>query len=395
MPTTDYHDEELPDPGGDRDQWGDILNDLLQHYDGQIGRRGAKSERPSAADVPAGAKYVVGEGADEGAVYIEDGGSWVKLPVNVAVYSDDSNAPAKTVYFDSADGQLEYKDAGGTIHSGSFSGNPSDLNQEGAADGEVLTWDDSNSQYEPQAGGGGSGTVDATRVYASSAQTISTGTVTQFEIDSTNYDYGGLADTANNQVTIQSDGIYAVLGSIEFQENSGNWSDGDEILTRVHVNGTNEAKLTYRKIGDQFQGIPPAPTTFDLNAGDTISLHIYHNSGVDQQTYQNSNRAFFSVTQIAVGGGQDWQTVGPKTANYGAGTYEHVLVDASGGDVSVTAPAPADDVVFAVKRADSSGSAVTVETPNSETIDGDSSVTVGGQWDSYVICSDGSDYYIK
>jgi len=145
MPQTDYHDEELPDPGGDRYTWGDILNDLLQYYDAQIERRGAKSERPSAADVPGGAKYVVDEGDDEGAVYIEDAGSWAKLPVNVVVYSDDSNAPAGTVYFDSTDGQLEYKDAGGTIHSGSgsFSGDPSDLNQEGAQRGDRLKWDGS------------------------------------------------------------------------------------------------------------------------------------------------------------------------------------------------------------------------------------------------------------
>jgi hypothetical protein len=149
MVNTNYHDEGVPDPGGDRDQWGDILNDLLRYYDGQIERRGAKSERPAAGNVPVGAKYVVDEGDDEGAVYLEDAGSWVKLPVNIVVYSDDSNAPAETVYFDSTDERLEYKDGGGTIHSGSgsFSGDPSDLNQDGATDGQHIEWDGSAGEW--------------------------------------------------------------------------------------------------------------------------------------------------------------------------------------------------------------------------------------------------------
>lgn len=83
-----------------------------------------------------------------------------------------------------------------------------------------------------------------------------------------------------------------------------------------------------------------------------------------------------------------------QTGDYTAGPQEIVLADASGGALTVTLPAPESSAVVTVKKTDGSANAVTVATPNSETIDGQSSLTITGQNISREIASDGSNYYI-
>ena len=77
----------------------------------------------------------------------------------------------------------------------------------------------------------------------------------------------------------------------------------------------------------------------------------------------------------------------------------HILVDASGGAVTVTLPDPtADphiDARFVVKKTDVSINAVTVDTTGAETIDGAASTSLANQWDSVSIWNDGTDWYIE
>lgn len=86
-----------------------------------------------------------------------------------------------------------------------------------------------------------------------------------------------------------------------------------------------------------------------------------------------------------------WITVS-KSSNYTASIYEFVLVDASGGNVTITLPSPGDDVIVGVKKTDSSSNTVTIATPGSETIDGSSSISTSDQYATRIITSDGSNF---
>jgi hypothetical protein len=88
------------------------------------------------------------------------------------------------------------------------------------------------------------------------------------------------------------------------------------------------------------------------------------------------------------------KTVTTETSSYTAGVYDVVLADASSGDMTVTLPSPDTDVQVSVKKIDSSGNTVTVATPGSETIDGNSSLTISAENVSRTVVSDGSNYFI-
>lgn len=93
---------------------------------------------------------------------------------------------------------------------------------------------------------------------------------------------------------------------------------------------------------------------------------------------------------------QATQTITPtttKTAAYTADNRDCVLCDASGGAFTVTLPSVATDVYTTVKKIDSSTNAVTVASPNTETIDGASSVSLASQYDSVTVTSDGTNYF--
>jgi len=87
-----------------------------------------------------------------------------------------------------------------------------------------------------------------------------------------------------------------------------------------------------------------------------------------------------------------WTTV-TKTSNYTAANYENVLADASSSALTVTLPAAATDLMVTVKATDATNT-VTIATPNSETIDGDSNRAIDQDNVSLTITSDGSNYFI-
>ncbi len=83
-----------------------------------------------------------------------------------------------------------------------------------------------------------------------------------------------------------------------------------------------------------------------------------------------------------------------ETADYTASDTDIVLADASDGAITVTLPAPSLDIDVHIKKIDASNNNVTIATPNSETIDGDSTKDLNSEYLSLEITSDGSDYYI-
>jgi len=81
------------------------------------------------------------------------------------------------------------------------------------------------------------------------------------------------------------------------------------------------------------------------------------------------------------------------TSNYNANYGDIVLVDASGGAVTVTLPPPKANAIINVKKIDSSSNAVTID-GNGANIDGQSSIQITTQYESYTLVSDGSNWWI-
>lgn len=78
------------------------------------------------------------------------------------------------------------------------------------------------------------------------------------------------------------------------------------------------------------------------------------------------------------------------------GTNYTVLVDATSAAVVVTLPlcAGANKRIYNIKKVDSSVNAVTITPGGSDTIDGDSSVVIYAQYNSYTIhCAGGTVWY--
>lgn len=79
--------------------------------------------------------------------------------------------------------------------------------------------------------------------------------------------------------------------------------------------------------------------------------------------------------------------------NYTAVDADALLVDAASGAITITLPEVALAARIIVKKTDSSGNAVTVSTPGSETIDGSASLTLSSQNEAYSLISDGENWY--
>lgn len=72
------------------------------------------------------------------------------------------------------------------------------------------------------------------------------------------------------------------------------------------------------------------------------------------------------------------------------------FVDASGAPRTITLP-PASSVtgrIYTVKKVDASANAVTIDPTGTETIDGASTATISGQYDSLTMQSDGTRWWI-
>jgi hypothetical protein len=86
-----------------------------------------------------------------------------------------------------------------------------------------------------------------------------------------------------------------------------------------------------------------------------------------------------------------------KTATYTATLDDTViLVDATGGAVTINLPAAATatDHVYTVKKVDASANAVTLDGNGAETIDGAATQALGAQWARYRIACSGAAWFI-
>jgi len=80
-------------------------------------------------------------------------------------------------------------------------------------------------------------------------------------------------------------------------------------------------------------------------------------------------------------------------SNYAAGNGDVVLVNASAGAVTITLPTPQANAIVVVKKVDSSTNVVTIDGGGAD-IDGQPSIQMTTQYESYTLISDGSNWWI-
>jgi hypothetical protein len=146
--------------------------------------------------------------------------------------------------------------------------------------------------------------------------------------------------------------------------------------------------------------------TYD-DANDTLTVDVVdgaidHDSLAGFVTNEHVDHSGVTITagRGLTGGGDLTSTrtlnahdVTTQTGDYTAGENDVVLVDASGGNVTITLPAPSESIMVTVKRIDSSSNTVTIATPGTETIDGESAPEVDIQYEAHEIVSNGSNYF--
>lgn len=160
--------------------------------------------------------------------------------------------------------------------------------------------------------------------------------------------------------------------------------------------------ITIQKTGNRFKLIsldgfvPPQLTTTERNAisSPENGLLIYNTTDSQLQIYISSWQA------VGSGGGSSTRTVVSKAVGdspYSANIDEDVLVDASGGDVTINLPTAVGNTgqsIF-VKKQDSSGNDVIIDGNSTETIDGQLTLTINVQYDGYELMSNGTNWYIR
>lgn len=138
----------------------------------------------------------------------------------------------------------------------------------------AANWSQGNAAYEPLGG-----TTRGARAYASTAQSLTSGTATALNFDSETFDTAGFHDTVTNpsRFTIPAGaaGTYVVVGGVGFAANATGTR-----AARIHVNGVVGAITSVE--ADRTAGLPTRLTVSDvlvLAAGDYVELAGYQLSG--------------------------------------------------------------------------------------------------------------------
>lgn len=130
----------------------------------------------------------------------------------------------------------------------------------------------------------------------------------------------------------------------------------------------------------------------DAIASPENGMFIFNTTAGEYQVYDGS--------WGAIGGGSTSRSVVSKAIGdspYTATIGEDVLVDASGGNVTVNLPAASGlsgQSIWVSKR-DSSVNTVTIDGNGSETINGNLTLVISSQYDAFELMSDGTNWYIR
>ena len=201
-------------------------------------------------------------------------------------------------------------------------------------DGQILSANSATStglEWIANTGGGGGsgGTTTGARVSITGNQSISTGTATEINFDTEDFDTEGYHDnvTNNTRLTIPEDGIYVVRGQVRWADNV----TGKRTLT-IRLNAT----------GNSIALVDDLPTTtnfrqdigliYEFSQGDFIELRGIQDSGGNLDVVSgNTHFEIVKVTGGGSGGGGYTETIGDGIAtdivvNHSLGTRDVVVV---------------------------------------------------------------------
>ena len=106
-------------------------------------------------------------------------------------------------------------------------------------------------------------------------------------------------DLSNGEVTVLQDGLYQIRAQVQWDAGSTSWSQGDELLIRVFVNGSRERQrgiFFTTSSSDEYQTIS---CDIDLKANDTIDIRLQQNSGSDGANLIGfAPNEFFEVSRL-------------------------------------------------------------------------------------------------
>ena len=168
------------------------------------------------------------------------------------------------------------------------------------SDGQVLKADSSEALGVKWAapGGGVAGGVSGARVTRTTNQTLTTATVTPIDWDSQDYDTDDYWEGVTNpeRFTVPTAGKYRVSAVITWGANS----TGRRHL-RFHVNGVEQTTLATDPVGSAAYGMA-ASETFDLAAGDYVTVEAYQTSGGNLDLISTSGKTLTaSIERISSG----------------------------------------------------------------------------------------------
>ena len=108
----------------------------------------------------------------------------------------------------------------------------------------------------------------------------------------------GIVDFPNDQVVIQRAGVYQITGFVQWRSSS-NWSAGDRLTLRPHINGTFAIiDDNSSKIGEGSQVTNQSRVVRSLNVGDTVDWRLFQNSGFAQEIRNRPDRSEFQIVRL-------------------------------------------------------------------------------------------------
>jgi hypothetical protein len=116
-------------------------------------------------------------------------------------------------------------------------------------------------------------------------QTIPSGTVTKVQIEDTVFDDGGEFDTTNDNFVPADDGVYYIVGNVEYVE----LPDGTVYESRIYINGSIKSN-SYMTAGAANRVTAKASLLTRLTSGDTVEFFTLQDSGAGQDLAYGSYR---------------------------------------------------------------------------------------------------------
>lgn len=342
----------LPQPGGDNETWGTILNDFLStvhNTDGTLKNNTVSSSVLAAGTVAAG--------------HLQDGTvSAAKLAANAVstgALQDTSVTSAKLA-----------ANAVATANLQNNSVTAAKLAAGGATDGQVLGYSSNNLVWTTPSGSGSVPDASASAKGLVQLAGDLSGTAASPTVP-------GLAAKAADNAVVHLTGNETITGTKNF---TGTLQVGGQAAV-----ATNDSRLT-----DQRTPSDASVTSAKLNV---VSAPT---SG--QVLSYNGTKLSWVTPAAGGGGGSNGYsfTIVHKTADYTAAAYDCVFVDSVPSAVTITLPAPAANATVRVKRLAPNGNGVQVAAPAGAYIDAATGVgtdTLNSQFQSQDYWSDGSNWF--